>query len=249
MGPSMSTQTGPASRPRDRHCAQDGSRHALVTGCASGIGAAITARLLAGGWRVTGVDLRAPRQDPPGDFRYAQADLAATDEVLRLCANCPDVDALVHAAGFMRVNPVGAFRPEDGEAMWRVHVQAAETLIDALAARMPDGGRIVLIGSRTAAGAARRGQYAATKAALLGLARSCAAELAPRGVTVNVVAPGATDTPMLADPTRGGSPPRLPPIGRFIRTDEIAELVAYLLGPYAAAITGQQIVVCGGGSL
>ncbi|MBX4341460.1 SDR family oxidoreductase, partial [Mycobacterium tuberculosis] len=75
------------------------------------------------------------------------------------------------------------------------------------------GGRIVLLGSRTSRGAAGRSQYAATKAALVALARSWAAELAPAGVTVNVVAPGATDTPMLHQPGRESSPPRLPPLG------------------------------------
>jgi NAD(P)-dependent dehydrogenase (short-subunit alcohol dehydrogenase family) len=114
---------------------------------------------------------------------------------------------------------------------------------------MPDGGRIVLIGSRTSAGAAGRGDYAATKAALVGLARSWAAELAPRGITVNVVAPAATDTPMLSDPARGATPPRLPRIGRLIRPEEVAALTAFLLGPEAGAITGQQIMVCGGASL
>lgn len=92
-------------------------------------------------------------------------------------------------------------------------------------------------------------QYAAINAALLGLARSWAAELAPRGVRVNVIAPGATDTPMLHDPARGEVPPQLPPIGRFVRVDEIAALAAFLLSVDADAITGQQLVVCGGASL
>ncbi|MBV8696989.1 MAG: SDR family oxidoreductase, partial [Bradyrhizobium sp.] len=92
-------------------------------------------------------------------------------------------------------------------------------------------------------------QYAASKAALVAMARSWAAELAPRGITVNVVAPAATETPMLNDPSRGDVPPKLPPIGRFIRPDEIAAAVGFLLSPEAGAITGQQLVICGGSSL
>jgi NAD(P)-dependent dehydrogenase (short-subunit alcohol dehydrogenase family) len=84
---------------------------------------------------------------------------------------------------------------------------------------------------------------------MVGLARSWAIELAPRGVTVNVVAPGATDTPMLRDPQRARLQPKLPPIGRFVKPEEVAALTAFLLSDAAASITGQRIFVCGGASL
>jgi len=69
------------------------------------------------------------------------------------------------------------------------------------------------------------------------------------GITVNVIAPGATDTPFLRDPARAKTPPRMPPMGRFISPDEIAALAAFLLSDGARSITGQQIVMCGGASL
>ena len=81
------------------------------------------------------------------------------------------------------------------------------------------------------------------------MARSWAMELAPRGITVNVVSPSATETPMLLDPGRSGVTPRLPPIGRFVQPEEVAAVTAFLLSEEAAAITGQQIVICGGSSL
>ncbi|WP_247879926.1 SDR family NAD(P)-dependent oxidoreductase [Azospirillum sp. TSA6c] len=224
-------------------------RRALVTGVSSGIGAAIAERLLQDGWLVEGMSRSAPAIDHP-NLRFTPADLMEPGSVAKALAALPPVDALVHAAGVMRVGTLGELAGDDARAMWRLHVEAATQLVEHVAPRMPDGGgRIVLIGSRTAQGAAGRSQYAATKAAMVGLARSWAQELAPRGVTVNVVAPGATDTPMLKDPNRTGLPPKLPPIGRFIKPEEVAALTAFLLSDAAAAITGQQILVCGGASL
>jgi NAD(P)-dependent dehydrogenase (short-subunit alcohol dehydrogenase family) len=222
-------------------------RHALVTGASSGIGAAVVERLLGDGWRVTGIARRPAAVDHPA-FAPLTLDLFDTARIGPAVASLAP-DALVHAAGLLRVGVLGTLVAEDGEAMWRLHVAAAERLVDALAPRMPDGGRVVLLGSRTATGAAGRSQYAATKAALLAMARSWAAELAPRGVTVNVVAPAATDTPMLRDPARGGVAPKLPPLGRFVRPEEVAGAVAFLLGPDAGAVTGQSLTICGGSSL
>nr|WP_311526967.1 SDR family oxidoreductase [uncultured Ralstonia sp.] len=223
-------------------------RHALVTGASSGIGRAIAARLLADGWRVTGLCRTAPAEPVEG-LEIAHADVTDFERLGEVCDSLGTVDALVHAAGFMRTAPLGELSAADGAAMWRVHVDAAAFLADKLAPCMPAGGRILLIGSRTANGAPTRSQYAATKAALVGMARSWAAELAPRGITVNVIAPGATDTPFLRDPARAQTPPRMPPIGRFIAPEEVAAMAAFLAGEYGGAITGQQIVICGGASL
>jgi NAD(P)-dependent dehydrogenase (short-subunit alcohol dehydrogenase family) len=221
--------------------------HALVTGASSGIGAAIVERLLRDGWRVTGISRRPGPFDHPA-FAHLSLDLADVGTIAAALADLSPT-ALVHAAGMLKVGPLGSLDHNDGAAMWRLHVDVAERLADALAPRMPTGGRIVFIGSRTASGAAGRGQYAATKAALVALARSWASELAPRGITVNVVAPAATETPMLNDPSRTNVTPKLPPIGRFIQPDEVAAAVAFLLSADAGAITGQQLVICGGSSL
>ncbi len=223
-------------------------RRALVTGASSGIGAAIAERLLQDGWTVVGFSRSRPAIAHAA-FSPVAVDLMDAAAVREALAALGPVDALVHAAGVLRVGALAELRPEDGREMWRLHVEASVQLVTHLAPVLPDGGRIVLIGSRVANGAPGRSQYAASKAAMLGLARSWAAELAPRGITVNVVAPGATDTPMLRDPARSGVPPRMPPIGRFVQPREVAGLTAFLLGDCAGSITGQQIVMCGGASL
>lgn len=225
----------------------DKQPHALVTGASSGIGAAIVEHLLRDGWRVTGISRRPGTVAHP-TFEHLSLDLNDVDSIAGAVADIAPT-ALVHAAGQLTVGSLGSLDHDDGAAMWRLHVDVAERLADALAPRLPQGGRIIFIGSRTASGAAGRGQYAATKAALVALARSWASELASRGITVNVVAPAATETPMLKDPTRANVAPKLPPIGRFIQPEEVAAAVAFLLSADAAAITGQQLVICGGSSL
>jgi 3-oxoacyl-[acyl-carrier protein] reductase len=228
--------------------ARSASRCAVVTGSSSGIGKAIAVRLAGDGWRVIGLD-KAEGENCGANFRTVAVDLADFEQLATALAGIGETDAVVHAAGFMRTAPLGALASDDGAAMWRIHVEAAAVIADTLLPKMPQGGRIVLIGSRVASGAAGRSQYAAVKAAMVGMARSWAAELAPKGITVNVVAPAATETPMLGDPARDRTPPKLPPIGRFVRAEEVAALTAFLLGPEASAITGQQIVICGGSSI
>lgn len=226
-------------------------KRALVTGSSSGIGAAIVQRLLAEGWWVDGLD-RAPAPLVHERFAGHGVDLTDAAALHALLGQLPTPRALVHAAGVLRTGELGALDPEAGALMWQLHVQAATQLADVLLPAMASrgaGGRAVFIGSRVWRGFAGRSQYAASKAALLSLARSWAAEVVARGVTVNVVSPAATDTPMLTDPARAGTPPRLPPIGRLVQPAEVAALVGFLLGDEAAAITGQDIAVCGGASL
>ena len=228
-------------------------RRAVVTGSSAGIGRAIAQALLADGWQVLGLDLAAPTLDHAA-FTALQVDLcdaAATRAAAQQALADGLPQALVHAAGVLRVGRLGALDAGAGALMWQLHVQAATTLADVLLPAMAAAGqgRMVIIGSRVAQGKAGRSQYAASKAALLALARSWAAELAPQGVTVNVVSPAATATAMLADPARQAEAPVLPPIGRLIQPAEVASLLAYLLSPAAAAITGQDLQICGGASL
>jgi NAD(P)-dependent dehydrogenase (short-subunit alcohol dehydrogenase family) len=225
-------------------------RRAVVTGTSSGIGLAIAQTLLGDGWRVAGLDVAAPAIEHPA-FEAVRVDLCDGAAAEAAATRVGAAQALVHAAGVLRVGTLGSLRAPEGETMWRLHVESvvriANVLVPAMVAR--GAGRVVLIGSRVARGAAGRSQYAASKAALAALARSWAVEAVAAGVTVNVVSPAATETAMLADPARKAEAPRLPPIGRLIRPEEIAALVSFLLSPAAGAITGQEIVVCGGSSL
>lgn len=221
-------------------------RTAVVTGASSGIGRAVAERLLADGWHVVGLSRSRPRAV---DLDWRECDLADPGALPQAVADLSGVGALVHAAGFQESGGLGELDPEAGERMYAVHVTAAVRLAQLLVDRLDEGGRVVLVGSRTADGVAGKSQYAATKAALRALARSWAAELSPRRITVNVVEPGPTDTAMLHDPRRAATPVALPPLGRLVRPDEVAGLVAFLVGDGGAMVTGQHLRICGGASL
>jgi 3-oxoacyl-[acyl-carrier protein] reductase len=139
---------------------------------------AIASRLLRDGWYVTGLDRTEPIINGPY-FSPLMLDLSDADAVR--CALCTlKVNDLVHAAGILRFGELGSLDFATGTDMWRVNVAAA-MLLDDSGANASSRGRMVLIGSRTASGFAGRSQYVATKSALIGMARSWAMELAPRG--------------------------------------------------------------------
>jgi NAD(P)-dependent dehydrogenase (short-subunit alcohol dehydrogenase family) len=222
-------------------------RHAVVTGCSSGIGRTITEHLLTDGWSVTGLSRSPTTFD--GAFEWRHADLSDPDQLKDIAENLRPADALVHAAGYQRSDRLGELDSQDLTGMFTVHVAAASVLANTMTPSMKDGGRILLLGSRTSTGVAGKSHYASTKAALLGLGRSWAQELAPRRITVNVLSPGPTNTPMLNDPGRASTPVRVPALGSLIDPKDVAALAAFLLGPHGTSITGQNYVICGGASL
>lgn len=231
---------------------RNAAAHCILTGAASGIGLALARRLLADGWRVTGIDIAPTAIESDDRYAHRLCDLSDATALHRLCASLAGCapTALVHCAGLVRTGGAQDTQPEDTELLWRLHGAAAIALAGALAPQLPDRrGRIVLVSSRAVLGRSQRLAYASTKAAQIGLARSLAAELIGRGITVNVVAPGAVDTPMLTDPKRGAPPGLTLPLGRLIDAREAAAAIAFFLGEEAGAITGQTLYVCGGASL
>ncbi|MCM2293901.1 SDR family oxidoreductase [Allorhizobium sp. BGMRC 0089] len=220
----------------------------LLSGVSSGIGEAAAGLLLDKGWDVVGLSRRAPRLSH-ARLSWHGVDIADADALSRVLDGVGPVDAIVHAAGILRPGTLSTLDRAEGAQMWRLHVDAATQIVARMMPDLPFGGRIVLIGSRTASGSAGRSQYAASKAALLALARSWAAELVEDRICVNVVAPGATDTPMLSSPERAGLAPKLPPMGRFVDPMEVARLIEFLLSDAVPSLTGQQITLCAGASL
>lgn len=222
----------------------------VISGAASGIGLATARRFRSDGWHVVGLDIRSPGDEAPCHDMIL-ADLASIDGIAaaETALDGCRATAFIHAAGVMRADD-GETGDDAGSTLWRLHVGAAARLSQALLPTMPDHlGRLVFVSSRAAQGRAGRGYYAASKAALDGLARSIAAGQVARGITANVVAPAATDTPQLRDPARAAARVRPLPIGRVIRPEEVAATIAFLASAEAGAITGQTIYQCGGASL
>ena len=213
--------------------APDGSPVALVTGAASGIGAATAALFGRQGWRTAGIDLRPSDTDHcvQCDVTDAGAMRAAVDGI---AAAAGRIDAAVSAAGYYEE---GIDVCDISRAQWdsMLAVILGGT-VNTFAAVLPhliarQAGTIVAISSELAlAGSATDLHYVAAKGAVLGLVKSLAAELAATPIRVNAVAPGPTDTPLLAADSLWRKPDYLAtlPLGRLVRPDEVAATVYYL---------------------
>ncbi|MGD0083382.1 MAG: SDR family oxidoreductase [Acidimicrobiales bacterium] len=206
---------------------------AVVTGAASGIGAACVGRLARSGWRTAGIDLRPSATDMSAELDVTDRE-AVRKAVEAVVARFGRVDLLVTAAGYYEEGiPVTDITREQWDRMLAVILGGTSNAFAAVLPHMlrQDSGAIVAISSELAlGGSATDLHYVAAKGAVLGLVKSLALEMAHTGIRVNAVAPGPTDTPLLAADSLWRRPDYLAslPLGRLVTPREIAHTVHYL---------------------
>ena len=231
---------------------------AIVTGGNTGIGAAIAQKLLDRGYDVVSMSRRKPdwSHERLTTIEVDLTDAVATRQAAQQAARAP-VTHIVHNAGVIRAKLLEKVELEDLAVLTQLHLGAAIELTQAVLPAMKEArfGRIVLISSRAALGLQTRTVYSATKAGMIGMARTWALELAPSGITVNVVSPGPIgDTEMFEsvmspESERGKALAKSIPVGRLGRSADIARAVEFFCAPEADFITGQTLLVCGGASI
>ena len=255
----------PLNRYRDAAVADvDTGLRVVVTGAASGIGAATATRFRADGARVAGID-----RDGEGlaqvelDARLV-AEVSAPDEITPAIDEAADrlggLDVAVACAGIATRGTVADTPPEDWERIFAVNTYGV--FLTARAAiphlRAAGGGAIVNVASQLGlVAAANAAAYCASKGAVVQLTRAMAIDHGPEGIRVNCVCPGPTDTPLLAPYFAAAADPEAERLtyenaqvhGRLVTAEEIADAIAYLASPRAASTIGAALVVDGGYSI
>jgi 3-oxoacyl-[acyl-carrier protein] reductase len=220
-------------------------RVAVVTGGAGGIGRVVIAALCEMGATAVSLDITEPQ---PCDVRD---DASVAAAIARVVHDHKRLDIAIHAAGIARDGVVWKLTLDDWDAVQQVNLRGAFSLLrhSIPAMRRAGGGRIVLIGSINGSrGKLGTSAYSASKAGLLGLAKSVSREVGRFGILVNVVEPGWVETPMSE---------RLPQsikdaaiaetlLGQLVEPQDVASAVAFLCGPGARRITGQILRVDAG---
>lgn len=226
---------------------------ALVTGAASGIGAATCDTLRASGMRVFTLDV-----NPLDDADALLGDVSNPGDVARAIEHIVGltegrIDVLVNNAGVLIEDKLEDVKLQDLDRLLSVNVRGPFIVTKAVLPYMPrHGGCVVNVASELAyLGRGGASAYAATKGAVLSMTRSWARELGPE-LRVNAVAPGPVDTPLLGYATMSGKEQALEtdnPMGRIGQPEEIAAVIGFLVSPAASFITGQCFNADGGAAM
>lgn len=232
---------------------------AFITGAASGIGLATARRLASDGFHAVILDLDAARVAQAVGALQAEG-LDASGQALDVRDRCAvaqaldvhgRVDVMVCCAGIGPMRPFDEITEEDFRDVLDVNLVGLFICCQEASRRMQSGGRIITVSSRAALGARHFAHYAASKAGVIGLTRAMAVDLRARGIAVNSIAPGFTDTGMTRALTaeQHAAASALEPDGKPADPSEIAHAIAFFASSRTRFVTGQTLFVDGGKSL